>query len=148
MKIDKAWPQLFTCPTDEHGLKKDDLGHGLCNPVFSNREKMVNCGCEGCKDCDMKDECDGPVEYVRKQDPNIEGTCSMCRKDSDECTHLSLYVSGSEGAIVCLSCRMILTNLVREVRSMTNASYMAGQTHARRRANLNATRASRGEEPV
>jgi len=62
--LNKRWPRLFTCPTDAHGLKKDDLGETVFNPVFSNRSKMVNNGCEGCGDCDMKDECDGPVGYV------------------------------------------------------------------------------------
>jgi hypothetical protein len=64
-KMNKKWPRLFTCPTDASGLKRDDLGYTLFNPVFSNRENLVNDTCEGCAGCDYKDagECPGPVEY-------------------------------------------------------------------------------------
>lgn len=141
MKLDKTWPQLFTCPTDEVGLKKDDLGHSLFNPVFSDREKMVNCGCEGCKDCDMQDECPGPVEYVRKQSPaTCSATCSMCGKATDEGMHLSLYVNGSEGIIACLSCRIALTNIARDMKSMAHSARLDGIVHERRRANMHAVR--------
>jgi len=59
----KVWPRLFTCPawTDEN-LREDDLGERLFNPVFSNKGKMLR-SCDGCLDCDMKDECPGPVAY-------------------------------------------------------------------------------------
>ena len=29
--LNKRWPRLFTCPTDEHGLTKDDLGETVFN---------------------------------------------------------------------------------------------------------------------
>jgi hypothetical protein len=61
----KIWPALYTCPAgDDDNLRRDDLGEGMFNPVFSNRGKMVNNGCEGCGDCDMQDSCNGPVTYV------------------------------------------------------------------------------------
>jgi hypothetical protein len=64
MKLDQRWPRVFTCPTDETGLKQDDLGAGVYNPVFSNRGKLLNDGCEGCAGCDMREECPGPIEYA------------------------------------------------------------------------------------
>jgi hypothetical protein len=57
------WARLFTCPTDAEGVRKDDLGDTVFNPVFSNKAKMI-ADCEGCADCDMLDECPGPVEYA------------------------------------------------------------------------------------
>ena len=77
----KIWPALYTCPAGDDGnLRRDDFGDGMFNPVFSNRGKMVNNGCEGCGDCDMKDECNGPVAYVPLQGVVPEGR----RVSSDE----------------------------------------------------------------
>jgi len=64
--LSEKWPRLFTCPTDAAGLKADDLGDTVFNPVFSNRDKLLR-DCEGCSGCDMKGECSGPVEYVPAQ---------------------------------------------------------------------------------
>lgn len=46
--------------------------------------------------------------------------CSLCDQKTDEITHLDLYVSGSEGCWVCLSCRMILTEVARGIRSTSS----------------------------
>lgn len=44
-------------------------------------------------------------------------TCDLCLQLDDEITHLELYVAGSEGINVCLSCRLILSNVAFGIRS-------------------------------
>ena len=44
-------------------------------------------------------------------------TCDLCLQPGDEITHLDLYVIGSEGINVCLSCRLILSNVASGIRS-------------------------------
>ena len=61
--MDKKWPRLFTCPTTREVLKGNVLGGDLYNPVTSTLEE-IQTSCDGCPDCDMKDECAAPVEYV------------------------------------------------------------------------------------
>ncbi len=64
--MDKQWPSLFTCPTTQEVLDHHVLGDDLGNPVMSNLDALRR-SCEGCQDCDMKDECAAPVEYVPAQ---------------------------------------------------------------------------------
>lgn len=45
-------------------------------------------------------------------------TCYLCDDDT-EVMHLPLYVHGSEGVLLCLRCRMILTELVRSMGNMS-----------------------------
>lgn len=47
--------------------------------------------------------------------------CDICGQNCDEeYTRLSLYVKGSEGIIICLECRIELTEHVKHLRSMIN----------------------------
>lgn len=45
-----------------------------------------------------------------------KGECTLCG-DEHEVFYLDLYVIGSEGIWICLSCRIILTNVARGIRS-------------------------------
>lgn len=56
----------------------------------------------------------------------IHGDCTLCGQEDEELTHLDLYVIGSEGIKVCLSCRMILTTVAREIQASTNRAYLRG----------------------
>jgi len=48
--------------------------------------------------------------------------CDICGDDKVTLTtHLSLYVNGSEGIEVCLKCRIMLTELVRNIQSIKNS---------------------------
>ena len=58
-----VWPRLFTCPKDGN-FADGDLGMVVFNPVYGNRDDMLQEPDEGCKDCDMVDTCPGPVEYA------------------------------------------------------------------------------------
>jgi len=61
--LNAVWPVLYTCPTGETDIERDDMGTALFPPVFSNRTKMGTDWEEGCAVCDMADKCPGPVEY-------------------------------------------------------------------------------------
>ena len=58
--------------------------------------------------------------------------CKICNQQSNELTHLSLYVFGSEGIGVCLNCRMAITEFVRQLCSVVSVakkeSYKAWNT--------------------
>ena len=60
--------------------------------------------------------------------------CTLCRTDmeKDEGTHLSLYVSGSEGVFICLSCRQTLTDCARGIRSASSRAHKKGWESFRR----------------
>ena len=55
-------------------------------------------------------------------------TCTLCGKvvPYDEVTHLNLYVIGSEGIKVCLSCRMVLTKVAEGIMRLSGETRMAG----------------------
>lgn len=55
----------------------------------------------------------------------MSGDCTICRQHSDELTHLSLYVIGSEGIVVCLQCRIDLAHVAEAMRNT------AGRIHHR-----------------
>ena len=44
--------------------------------------------------------------------------CSICSEDKirEDITHLSIYVNGSEGIMVCLECRILITEYVKTLR--------------------------------
>ena len=44
--------------------------------------------------------------------------CRICGQHDEECTHLNLYVNGSEGIWVCLKCRITLTETARAMQSL------------------------------
>ena len=46
----------------------------------------------------------------------MKGICTLCGCESDELTWLELYVIGSEGVHVCLSCRMLLTRMAEGMK--------------------------------
>jgi hypothetical protein len=52
--------------------------------------------------------------------------CSICGWDSEELTHLTLYVNGSEGIEVCLECRIALTEYARGMTSACFRGMKAG----------------------
>jgi len=49
----------------------------------------------------------------------MEYRCDICGsiEPDDQITHLSLYVTGSEGVDVCLACRMVLTAVARGMQA-------------------------------
>jgi hypothetical protein len=55
-------------------------------------------------------------------------TCYLC-DDDNEVQHLPLYVNGSEGVMLCLQCRMVLTELVSRMANM--ATHKAVKTAQR-----------------
>ena len=55
----------------------------------------------------------------------MEGTCTLCGVEDKELTHLKLYVAGSEGADVCLACRMILTEVARGIKQATARAHIS-----------------------
>lgn len=50
--------------------------------------------------------------------------CGICRSNEDDVEHLNLYVEGSEGVWVCLSCRIALTEIARRMKSLVNKTYL------------------------
>jgi len=44
--------------------------------------------------------------------------CTICGQDCKEPTHLSIYVSGSEGVDACLNCRMAITEYIRQLKNI------------------------------
>lgn len=57
-------------------------------------------------------------------------TCEGCGRagvlDDGDIRHMPLYVHGSEGVMLCLECRMILTNTVRhwlQLRAMARMEF-------------------------
>lgn len=56
-------------------------------------------------------------------------TCGICDVEELELsnmTHLSLYLVGSEGVLVCLECRMRLTNYARDLKSISGRAKLDG----------------------
>jgi len=51
--------------------------------------------------------------------------CGICMEDHEreDMTHLKLYVKGSEGLLVCLSCRIALTNVARAMREAAGRAW-------------------------
>lgn len=58
--------------------------------------------------------------------------CDICREKSDDAIHLPLYVSGSEGIVVCLSCRIVLTKVAEGMKHSATKAYMQGFKHSKR----------------
>lgn len=56
------------------------------------------------------------------------GSCSICGDETElgELTHLRIYVTGSEGIEVCLTCRMKITEFVKTLREMTAKGILKG----------------------
>lgn len=46
--------------------------------------------------------------------------CSLCFSENEITTHLSIYLTGSEGVELCPICRLDLTDHLRRLRSMAN----------------------------
>ena len=46
--------------------------------------------------------------------------CTLCGLETNDLTHLQLYVIGSEGINACISCRMILTNVAEGIKHTAN----------------------------
>jgi hypothetical protein len=59
-------------------------------------------------------------------------TLCGCTVADDDATHLCLYVNGSEGIWVCLSCRMALTYCARGIQSASTRAHKRGYMLARR----------------
>jgi hypothetical protein len=59
--------------------------------------------------------------------------CSICWQDckAEDAKHLALYCNGSEGIIVCLDCRMALTETVRGMMRLAGKCRMAGHRAAK-----------------
>jgi len=53
-------------------------------------------------------------------------TCSICGCKTHETTHLSLYVFGSEGINVCLTCRIALTKLAQGLSEVASKARKDG----------------------
>ena len=51
--------------------------------------------------------------------------CSICCTIGEDVTHLPLYVNGSEGIYVCLSCRLALTHLAEGMMRACTRSNIA-----------------------
>jgi hypothetical protein len=47
---------------------------------------------------------------------SCDGCGDPCAHNPEELRHLPLYVMGSEGVHLCLTCRMLLTEVVRHMR--------------------------------
>jgi hypothetical protein len=47
---------------------------------------------------------------------SCDGCGDPCVHNPEELRHLPLYVMGSEGVRLCLTCRMLLTEVVRHMR--------------------------------
>jgi len=49
--------------------------------------------------------------------------CSVCLKNetNEPLTHLSIYITGSEGIDVCLDCRLSITEFVRQLRKIASS---------------------------
>ena len=56
----------------------------------------------------------------------MEGICKICGEESKEIVWLQLYTIGSEGTDVCLNCRMALTRVANDMRSLANRSRLRG----------------------
>jgi hypothetical protein len=52
--------------------------------------------------------------------------CSLCRAETNETTHLNLYVNGSEGIEVCLECRLSLTQHAKTIKHVSSKSFLMG----------------------
>ena len=52
--------------------------------------------------------------------------CTLCSCESEDLTHLTLYVIGSEGINVCLPCRIFLSNCAKGI--MESAGRVKSQT--------------------
>jgi len=59
--------------------------------------------------------------------------CGLCGDyvPSEDATHLTLYVYGSEGVRVCLGCRQTLTECARGIRSASTRAHKRGWLTAR-----------------
>ena len=55
----------------------------------------------------------------------MRGECSICTAHDKETSFLALYIVG-EGIYVCLECRMLLTNYVRDLKSMYGKGFLKG----------------------
>jgi hypothetical protein len=60
--------------------------------------------------------------------------CGICTKEClrEDLTYLALYIVGSEGLHVCLECRMILTEYVRNLKSVVAKAKLLGVKIGRR----------------
>lgn len=52
--------------------------------------------------------------------------CRMCGELDVECRHFELYVSGSEGVVLCHNCEMLLVEYVRTMARLMNTSFLRG----------------------
>src|SRR5437764_951885 len=60
-------------------------------------------------------------------------SCGLCGTESPtgEITHLRLYVIGSEGVEVCMTCRQTLTEMARGMRRVHSSGRMQGYKAAK-----------------
>ena len=56
--------------------------------------------------------------------------CFIC-EDITETKHLPLYVAGSEGVVLCLHCRMALTEMVRSMATAARKAKKQGYLAAK-----------------
>ena len=64
--------------------------------------------------------------------------CDLCFQECKEPTHLSLYLNGSEGTMVCLNCRMALTEFARQLRLVASVARKQGYLTGKRLGGLEA----------
>lgn len=59
--------------------------------------------------------------------------CAVCRTThpADDITHLKIYVAGSEGVNVCLTCRQTLTEVLRGMMRAEHAGMKRGYLAAK-----------------
>lgn len=54
-------------------------------------------------------------------------TCSIClskSRDDDKLKHLSLYVHGSEGIMICFDCEIMLVEHIRKISSIAGRALL------------------------
>jgi hypothetical protein len=56
----------------------------------------------------------------------MTGTCTICKAEDTEITHLALYIIGSEGTWACLACRIALSEFAKRMMHACQASFTLG----------------------
>lgn len=57
--------------------------------------------------------------------------CRICRVESENVTHLDIFVTGSEGVTVCMACRQTLTEVVRGMMRANTTGSIRGYKAAK-----------------
>ena len=63
----------------------------------------------------MSTQTDNRTEEARADSLHSVVSCRVCQTptDPENLTHLRIYVAGSEGVDVCITCRQVLTEVLR-----------------------------------